>query len=169
MFLMFFSSKKYSLSCSPPGSYWPGRQVELLVVNHCHLSACFHSSFSSTISTQFLDHWSANATNQVQLRYDKRKLEMKVNSCRTFASLQTSYQQKLDLYISRMIKYKERDRLLLERKRHFFCSVSLSCQCNCLSAVQSIAFRWFHICVQKFIASVQSWTFCAKPFYSLFV
>ena len=51
---MFFSSKKYSLSCSPPGSYWPGRQVELLVVNHCHLSACFHSSFSSTISSKLL-------------------------------------------------------------------------------------------------------------------
>ena len=30
------------------------RQVELLVVNHCHLSACFHSSFSSTISSKLL-------------------------------------------------------------------------------------------------------------------
>ena len=49
-----FFLKKYSLSCSPPGSYWPGRQVELLVVNHCHLSACFHSSFSSTISSKLL-------------------------------------------------------------------------------------------------------------------
>ena len=52
--LMFFFLRNYFLTCSPHGSYWPGRQVELLVVNHCHLSACFHSSFSSTISSKLL-------------------------------------------------------------------------------------------------------------------
>ena len=53
LFQVFFL-KIYLLTCSPHGSYWPSRQVELLVVNHCHLSACFHSSFSSTISSKLL-------------------------------------------------------------------------------------------------------------------
>ena len=52
--LNVFFLKIYLLTCSPHGSYWPSRQVELLVVNHCHLSACFHSSFSSTISKKIL-------------------------------------------------------------------------------------------------------------------
>ena len=162
---MFFFLKNYFLTCSPHGSYWPGRQVELLVVNHCHLSACFHSSFSSTISSKLLYQ------NTTKLNFNMTRENWRGRQS------PASLLQSCECHISAVVGFLHKQNSKMQRARQVAArarnatlnAVQCTRQCKvqkCKIEDKSFVRSAFHVCKRQRQYKVK--TFCAKLCLSSF-